>query len=283
MTFDLDGAVSFVAAHGRVLDRRRLGFLLGAEPAAGVVAAVEAYRNGDGGFGWGLEPDLRSRSSQPVAAMHALEVFAEVGDAGRAAALCDWLGGRSLGDGGVPFALPFADAGGSAPHWAGADPRVSSLQMTSQLVAHALRLDLVGHPWLVAASEYCLRTLEALPAAPSAYELLFSVKFLDAAAVSSARARRLLERYTGYVRTDGPTPVEGSEGEVLFPLDFTPSAGAPSRELFTKEAVAADLERLAGQQQADGGWVVTFPSYSAAAALEWRAYATVQAVLVLTS
>jgi hypothetical protein len=34
-------------------------------------------RNPDGGYGWGLEPDLRSVTSQPVGAMHAMEVFAE--------------------------------------------------------------------------------------------------------------------------------------------------------------------------------------------------------------
>jgi hypothetical protein len=31
----------------------------------------------------------------------------------------------------------------------------------------------------------------------------------------------------------------------------------------------------------DGGWPVTFTPYSPAAALEWRGYATVQAIAVL--
>jgi hypothetical protein len=43
----------------------------------------------------------------------------------------------------------------------------------------------------------------------------------------------------------------------------------------------ADMDRLAGGQQADGGWEVNFTPYSSAAALEWRGYATVQAVAVL--
>ena len=44
-----------------------------------MLAAVEAYRNPDGGYGWGLEPDLRSRTSQPGGALHALEAFADAG------------------------------------------------------------------------------------------------------------------------------------------------------------------------------------------------------------
>jgi hypothetical protein len=45
--------------------------------------------------------------------------------------------------------------------------------------------------------------------------------------------------------------------------------------------IDADLERLAGLQQRDGGWTVDFEPASAAAALEWRGYATVQAIAIL--
>jgi hypothetical protein len=51
--------------------------------------------------------------------------------------------------------------------------------------------------------------------------------------------------------------------------------------LFTPEVIAADLQRLAGQQQDDGGWAVDFASWSPAAALEWRGYMTVRAIAIL--
>ncbi|GGN87697.1 hypothetical protein GCM10010112_70580 [Actinoplanes lobatus] len=283
MGFDLAAAVRFAAGNARNLDRRRLHHLLGDLPAQDVMAALDGYRNPDGGYGWALEPDLRSVTSQPVAAMHALEVMAEVRDTGPGpVALLDWLMRHSLDDGGMPFALPFADATGSAPHWAGADPGVSSLQMTAQLAGHAHRLarhrpDVGGHPWLAAATGYCLGAIERIEAAPHAYELMFALRFLDA-----VDAPQLLERLARFVRMDGPTPVEGgADGEVLYPLDFTPHPGTASRKLFDPGAVAADRERLAAGQQADGGWTVTFPAYSPAAAVEWRGYATVAAVAVL--
>ncbi|WP_433789455.1 hypothetical protein [Actinoplanes sp. CA-252034] len=285
MSFDLDAAARFVAMNGRVLDWRRMRFLLGAATAEQVLTVLDGFRNPDGGYGWALEPDLRSVTSQPVAAMHALEVLAEVGDPSeRAPRLFDWLAEHSLGDGGIPFALPFADVDGSAPHWTTADPDASSLQMTTQLAAQAHRLarvrpDLAGHPWLTGATRYCLTVIDGLSGAPSAYELMFVMQFLDVVPEPGA----LLERMAGFVRTDGPTPVGGAGGEVLHPLAFTPHADGPSRALFSKEAIAADLERLAAGQQDDGGWTVDFPAYSPAAAVEWRGYATVGSVRILRS
>ena len=79
MTPDLTAATAFMATHARLLDRRRFELLCGRGEPTEVLAALDGYRNSDGGYGWGLEPDLRSPESQPAGALHALEVFAEVG------------------------------------------------------------------------------------------------------------------------------------------------------------------------------------------------------------
>jgi hypothetical protein len=288
---DLDAAVSFVATQARVLERRLLHLLLGDGSPDDVVAALDAYHNPGGGYGWALEPDLRSATSQPVAAMHALEVLADIRDTSsqRPVELCDWLATHTLPDGGMPLALPYGDTAGSAPLWAHADVTVSSLQMTAQIAAQAHRLarhraDIAGHPWLAIATSYCLDAIDRIVEAPPVHELLFAMRFLDAAADHVARARPLVDRLAGYVVSDGPTPVTGgAQDEVMYLLDFTPYADAQSRASFTMDAIAADLDRLARQQQPDGGWTVTFPPYSPAAALEWRGYATVRAVAVLRS
>ena len=73
----------------------------------------------------------------------------------------------------------------------------------------------------------------------------------------------------------------GLPDETLWPLDVAPEPGRPARTVLDEAAVAADLERLAGQQKEDGGWTVDFQSHSPAAALEWRGYATVRALSVL--
>jgi hypothetical protein len=92
----------------------------------------------------------------------------------------------------------------------------------------------------------------------------------------------LLARLGEYVPRDGQLRVLGGlADETLWPLDLAPEPGRPARALVDEAAVAADLERLAGEQQKDGGWTVDFQSYSPAAALEWRGYATVRALSLL--
>ena len=57
---DLERASEFMRTHARLLDRRRFELLFADGSAEGAFRALLAYRNSDGGFGYGLEPDLRS-------------------------------------------------------------------------------------------------------------------------------------------------------------------------------------------------------------------------------
>lgn len=289
MTIDLSAAADFMATHARLLDRRRFELLHGDADPFGALAALDAYRNRDGGYGWGLEPDLRSPESQPGAAHHAFEVFEEIAPATapQAAALCDWLDTVALPDGGLPMALPAAVTAGSAPWWADADPSVSSLQITTIAAATAHRVaahdrGVALHPWLERATRYCLDAIAAMEEAPSPYVLAFSLRLLDAVHESRPEAPELLRKLGSHVPADGLIPVTGgAEGETLRPLDVAPYPDRTVRELFPDDAVAADLERLAGLQQDDGGWVVDFRSASPRGALDWRGYATVRALDVL--
>jgi hypothetical protein len=276
MSVDLKRAAAFLAGHGRVLDRRRFELLVGQGNPEAVLAAVDGYRNADGGYGWGLEPDLRAGESQPGGALHAFEVFAEVAPVTtpRAKELCDWLDETTLEDGGLPFALPVKDSTGCAPFWAQADPTVSTLQSTAFAAGTAHRVAkhdpaVQGHRWLARATEYCLKSIAALEEQPHAIELSFAVKFLDAVG-----DEELLTRLGRFVPADGLVPVAGgSVGETLRGLDFAP--------VVSEEVIEAELDRLASRQQEDGGWTVDFASFSPAAALEWRGYATVLAVSTL--
>ena len=289
MPIDLAAAVSFMAGHARTLDRRRLQLLLGGDDPGAVLAALDGYRNPDGGYGWGLEPDLRAAESQPAGALHAFEAL---GDAApmtspRAAALCDWLASVSLPDGGLPFARPVADAAATAPFWAQADPAVSSLQITSYVAAAAQRVAafdpaVAAHEWPARAARYCLDAIARLGAAPHAIALSAAIGLLDAVHDTQPEAPALMQRLSEFIPADGRLPVAGgAEGESLGALDLAPFPDRPVRALFDADVVERELEHLVAEQQDDGGWRVDFASYSPAAALEWRGYATVRAVLVL--
>ena len=289
MNVDVSAAGAFLAGVGRVLDRRRFDVLFAGGAAEPVLAAVDGYRNPDGGYGWGLEPDLLSRTSQPGGALHAFEAFADLAPVTtrRARELCDWALSVTLSDGGLPFALPVPDPAACAPFWAGADGSTSSLQITGVVVATATRVaafdtDVAGHPWLARATAFCLDAIAALGDAPHAMELAFAVQLLDAVAASQPRAGELVNTVGRHVPPDGLLHVTGGAAdEFMRPLDFAPYPGGPARSLFSPDVVAADLDRLAAGQAEDGGWSVDFDSYSPAATLEWRGHRTVQALSLL--
>lgn len=91
-----------------------------------------------------------------------------------------------------------------------------------------------------------------------------------------------MARLARFVPADGRLPVTGgAEDEALHALDLAPYPDGLARTLLTEDLVGPDLERLAGLQQPDGGWVVDSNSVSPAAVLEWRGYATVNAVVTL--
>ena len=58
-----------------------------------------------------------------------------------------------------------------------------------------------------------------------------------------------------------------------------PPGGAP----FTDTQIGAHLDRLQEDQQADGGWLITWEPPSQAARSEWRGIVTLGALRTLTS
>lgn len=297
MTPDIDAARTFLVTQGRLLDRYRFGLALGdAQGGADahadrVLRALDAHRNPDGGYGWSIEPDLRAPGSQPAGALHAFEVLEEVAPVTtpRAVELCDWLATVTRPDGGLPFALPLDDPTGSSPVWTGADTTTSSLQITSAVAAMAHRVGrhdpaVRAHPWLADATRYCLDRIAATerPETLFVLELRFALWLLDAIADDRPDAAGELDRLTAIIPPSGFLPVPGGlADEKLRPLDFTPLPGRPLRDRFAPDAVTADVERLAAEQQPDGGWTVDFASASPGGEREWRSYITVWAVRVL--
>jgi hypothetical protein len=256
-----------------------------------VLRALDAHRNPDGGYGWSIEPDLRSAGSHPAGALHAFEVIEEIAPATspHAAELCDWLATVTRPDGGLPFVLPIDDPTASSPVWTEADTTTSSLQITSAVATFAHRAGhhdpaIAEHPWLAAATGYCLERIAATerPEEMFVLELRFALWFLDAIADDVPGAADQMRRLAGTITPSGSLPVPGGTAdEKLRPLDFTPLPNRPLRKLFAADAIAADLEQLAGEQRPDGGWTVDFASASPGAEREWRSYATVRAITIL--
>jgi hypothetical protein len=286
---DMAKASEFMRANARLLDRRRFELLFADGSAEAALAALSGYANPDGGFGYGLEPDLRSVSSQPGGALHAFEVLEDIAPETSPVGvrLCDWLDSVSFEDGSLPFAFAIEDGAGSAPFWVNADSAEPSLFITTAVAGVAHRVAdgdpaVAAHPWLESVTEYCLEAIAATEDPPFAIAFRYILQFLDAIHDKRTDAPGELGRLGAMLPESGSLPViGGSEGERLTPLDISPTPGRPLRELLPPEAVSEALDDVAAGQRSDGGWEVDFASYSAQASLEWRGYRTVWALLVL--
>jgi hypothetical protein len=281
---DLDQIQDFIASNARLLDRRRMELAVGAGDPEATLAALAGYRNPDGGFGWALEPDSRAGASQPVAALHAFEIFEEIAPTTSplAEGLLDWLGAIAVDSGAVPFALPGGAGPGSAPMWATADTDSPSLHMTCVVLGIAHRVAghdpaVAAHPWLQRATDWATHEIAGLDGPRDAIEFRYVLQLLDA-----LDARDELERLGAHLPPDGTLAVTGGKpDEAMRPLDFSPEPDRPIRDLFDPQTIESDLDRLESEQHEDGGWDVDWKHWSPAGGLEWRGWATVRAIRIL--
>lgn len=223
---DLDAARRFVHTHGRLLDRLRLLHLDGQASAEQVVAALDGYRNPDGGYGHALEPDVRSPHSETTSTLAALELLDELGLHGcpQAVAALEWVGTVVTADGGVPFMRPESEGWPLAP-WMAADGQ--GCHLTYGYVAQAARHGTTPG-WLGRAQAWCDARLDD-PDRIGGYELKYALMLLDSCADDPLCEGRLLA-LRDRLGPDGSVPVAGgNEGERLRPLVLSPSPEAASR------------------------------------------------------
>jgi hypothetical protein len=278
---DFDAAATFIAANARVIDRRRFERLFGGGAAEPVRDAVAAYRNDDGGFGHGLEPDLRDPASQPAATEMAFRVMDETGswDDELVRGACDWLDSVAPAEGGAAAVHRSVTGWPHAPWWVPEDGHPASLIQTG-MIAGTLRARDVRHPWLDRATEVMWTRLAEVTS-PGAYDMFGVLAFLQHVP-DRDRAQEAFGRV-------GPLIIERNlvaldpeaAGEVHFPLDFAPEPDSLARELFDEATIKAHLDHLAQAQLDDGGWTFNWPAWSPAAEREWRGFLTVDNLRVL--
>jgi hypothetical protein len=280
-TLDFDAAAAFVAANARVIDRRRFQRLFNGAPATPVRDAVAAYRNDDGGFGFGLEPDCRGPGSQPAAVDMALRILdeADAWDEGLVRGACDWLAAVAPAEGGAAFVEATLEGWAHAPWWVPEDGHPASLIATG-MTAGTLHARGFHHRWLDRATELMWARIGALTE-PAAYEMFGVLRFLE-----YVPDRDRAEAAFGRI---GPLILEGklvtldpeAPGETHGVLDFAPEPGSLARTLFDDVSVQAALDHLAQAQLGDGGWTFNWPAWSPAAERDWRGFLTVDALRLL--
>jgi hypothetical protein len=279
-TPDFDAAADFMAAYARVLDRRVFQRLFQAGAAAPVRDAIASYRNDDGGFGHGIEPDCRTAASQPAAVEMALRAMdlADAWDDGLVRGAVDWLVTVAPAEGGATFVEPSVNEAPHAPWWVPEEGHPASLIQTGQ-IAGTLHARGFAHPWLDRATALMWERIGALTE-PSGYEMFGVLAFLQHVP-DRPRARAAFDEV-------GPLLLRGlvaldpdAAGEMHTPLDFAPLPGSIARSLFDETIISAHLDHLAAAQRDDGGWMFNWPSWSPVAEADWRGFLTVDALRTL--
>ncbi|GAB7042354.1 MULTISPECIES: hypothetical protein [Catenuloplanes] len=288
----------FIRLTGRVLEQRLYGHHFeGADPA-GVRAALEAYRAPDGGFAFGLEPDVRGPAGQPLAVPSALRVLAAAGqlDAGTGGALCDWLASVSGPAGGAPSVLPSLAAYPHPPFLPvpAADTDVPGDLLATGQIAGPLLAHGIAHPWLDGAVAFCWAAIDALDRTHP-YEVRAALDFLDHAP-DRHRAVRAADRLGRLVREQGLVPSDPSDptadaaiapgyaaGEWTYAHDYAPAPDSLAARWFTDRELTRSLDFLAGRQGDDGGWPITYVQWAPNTAMEARPAITLHALHTLTA
>jgi len=276
----------FLLNQARLLERRLFATCFLGQPTAGVVAALRGYQNDDGGFGHALEPDKRCPASLPIDVETAFQALTAAGtvDHDMVTRACDFLAraAEQAGAGGaVPLAFPVIESFPRAAHWTEwtYEP---GLNPTAGLVGLLYQLG-VDHPWRSAGAAYWWRQLQAGGLAGDAHAIKEALVFLEhvpdrhrADQHAAALASSLADIPLFHLDPDAP-------GYGLSPLNVAPQATSRWRALFTDAQIGAHLDRLQKDQQADGGWPITWEPPSQAAVSEWRGAVTLGALRTLTS
>lgn len=280
-TPDVNAAEWFLAGHARVLEVRRFEHLITGGDATPIRDAVAAYRNADGGFGHGLEPDCRCPGSQPMAIEFALRTMhdADVWDLDLVGPACDWLEEHAPADGGAVFVDPCASGWPAAPWYVPADGNPPSLISTGN-IAGTLHARGVTHPWLDRATTLVWTLIDTM-SGTEPHEILGAMAFLDHVP-DRDRAQEAVLRLGRHIVDNKLVKLDPTQpGYVHTPLEYAPLPQSLGRVLFDQAVVDAHLDHLIADQRDDGGWMFTFQVWSPVTEQAWRGHLTVEALRVL--
>ncbi|MGD1980270.1 MAG: hypothetical protein PVK01_00705 [Flavobacteriaceae bacterium] len=286
-TENFNKARDFILVNARMIERRLFHFYFEQGSAEGVYHALYAYRNEDGGFGHGMEPDTASPESQPLFSVMALETLDEVGYLNKEIILEDFMPyfeKITTDKGGIPWMFkplsnyPCQDHFKTVKEWA-------ALSTTSSLLG-LLEKYKVNHPWMVNAEEFVWSEFERIQDRHSfcylcvprwLYFLAHTKNRIKAdKQINYLKESILLKNFRCADYTDQGWGLYGKPHS----LDYAPSPTGILAKLYGQELINADLDELIRRQKQDGRWD-TWYGLSEGTRLEWAGMQTLYTLKIL--
>ncbi len=290
-----ESAKTFVLDQGRDLDRALIAYNFEAGSKNDVLAALAAYQNDDGGFGHGLEPDLRTPASSVIATTVAFQNFRSL----RVPA------DHPMVRRGIEYLLETYDVSrqvwpiippetADAPHAPWWDYAGSEAGFGGFLVNP--RVEIVGylHDYSGIAPTDLLDTLttsvfehlESLPDEVEMHDIICFVSLAETASLPQPYRDRIWAKLAKAAEHGVARQPEQLSGYVLKPLYLVSSPDSPLAAGLADE-VAMNLDFEIEQQGEDGAWSPNFswgdqyPEAWQIARREWQARITLSTLRVL--
>ena len=288
-------SIAYVKEQGRDLDRALLRYYFEGGSAKDVLTALAAYQNDDGGFGHGLEPDLRTPASSVIATTVAFQNFRSLRvpadhpmvQRGIAYLLETYDESRQV----WPIIPPEVEDAPHAPWW---DYAASEAGFGGFLINP--RVEIVGylHDYRAAVPVDLLQSttqavfahLDSLPDEMEMHDLICFVSLAETEALPRELKDRIWMKLAKAAEHGVAREPEQLTGYVLKPLYVVTSPDAPLADALADE-VAMNLDFEIDQQGADGVWSPNFswgeqhPEAWEIAKREWQARMTLKNLRVL--
>ncbi len=254
-------ARDFILTNARMIERRLFDFHFGSGNIEGVYHAVYAYRNVDGGFGHGMEPDTASPESQPLFSIMALETLDEIGYLTPELILKDFMPyfeSVTTAKGGIPWMFqpkgeyPCEDHFKTVKEWA-------ALSTTAPLLG-ILEKHHIDIPWMKKAEEFVWDEMERIQERHVFCNLCVPrrLQFLQYTK-NREKAEKAITDLRKWIMADGilcKDRLDDGWGLYQKPhsLNYAPTPNSILRSLFSDDTIEADLTNLIHKQKDDGRW-----------------------------
>ena len=292
-----DRAREFIETKARPLEQALFDLRFGDGGSERVIEELTHFANRDGGFGHGLEPDVRTPSSSALATALALRALEEIGcpaDHPLVRRALDWLVGAYDSKAAVWRVAPMdANDHPHAPWWHDEDGSLARTFNGFRIIPRALLVGLLHHfgrqlsaDWLDRVTESTVRYVEDVDVLGEGGGS--DLEYVVHLARTGALPGRYKERLVARIRQAIPQVVVRDptkwSGYCITPLRAVPAPDSIGADLIEAE-LQQNLDFLIDQQSPEGTWDPTwayeYPPEWAVARQEWQGILTLEALTTL--